>query len=174
LKIRLAKNSDQKAIIELIDSVLGEYDDSVCLDSAEADLLDIESNYFAKTDQNGKQLAGAFWVLENEPGKIIGTHAAIELTKNLGTNQDDSKCTFRRLYLNKDLRGTQWGQRLMQNNIDWAKEQGISRIEFWSDTRFERAHRFFEKFGFQKSGEVRSMDDSHEVYQEFFFFLDLH
>ena len=61
----------------------------------------------------------------------------------------------------------------MQNNIDWAKDQGIDRIEFWSDTRFERAHRFFAKFGFEKNGDVRSMDDSHEVYKEFFFFLDL-
>ena len=61
----------------------------------------------------------------------------------------------------------------MQIAIDWAVETGFERVEFWSDTRFQRAHRFFEKFGFQRSGEVRTMNDSHQEYQEYFYFLDL-
>lgn len=61
----------------------------------------------------------------------------------------------------------------MQVTIDWARDTGFERVEFWSDTRFERAHRFFEKFGFQKSGEVRDMTDSVVPYSEYFFFLEL-
>ena len=166
MKIRLANNLDSAGVIKLIDSVLGEYDDAVCLDGAEADLIDIEQSFSG----------GAFWVLEDESnGAIVGTHAAMETTPaapQLSGSPTRRVCVFKRLYLAKRFRGTQWGFRLMQNNIDWAKEQGMDRIEFWSDTRFERAHRFFERFGFQKSGDVRTMEDSHLTYQECFFFLD--
>ncbi len=166
MKIRLASNSDSPKVIQLIDSVLGEYNDSVCLDRAESDLLDIESSY-----SDG----GAFWVLEEEStGEICGTHAALEITDpRLSKTNGQRICVFKRLYLAQPLRGTEWGYRLMQNNIIWAKEQGMGRVEFWSDTRFDRAHRFFERFGFQKSGEVRTMQDSHLIYQEYFYFLDL-
>ena len=139
LNLRIAHPSDSEQIINLIDSVYQEYDDAVCLDGAEADLVDLNAYYF----DNG----GAFWVLEQNHEQtdvleIVGTHAA----KRDSDNSD--VCVFRRLYLANDLRGTQWGQRLMQITIDWAKEQGFKRVEFWSDTRFSRAHRFFEKFGF--------------------------
>jgi putative acetyltransferase len=57
--------------------------------------------------------------------------------------------------------------------IDYARSHGAERIEFWSDTRFERAHCFFQKFGFKTTGERRECDDSWEPYWEYFFFLDL-
>ena len=82
-------------------------------------------------------------------------------------------CTFKRLYLDREFRGAGAGQELMQWNIDWVRQRGFERIEFWSDTRFDRAHRFFEKFGFEKSGEAREMNDSHQTYWEYPFFKTL-
>ena len=61
----------------------------------------------------------------------------------------------------------------MQLTIDWARERGFREVRFWSDTRFERAHRFFEKFGFQQDGRVREMHDSHEPYSEYYYSLQL-
>ena len=61
----------------------------------------------------------------------------------------------------------------MQVTIDWTKEAGFARVEFWSDTRFERAHRFFEKFGFERDGRIREMFDGVDPYQEYFYFLDV-
>lgn len=164
LKIRLATAEDCDGIVELIDGVLVEYGDRICITpgGSEADLLDLETGYRNK--------GGEFWVLEESVGencRIVGTHA---------TRPDPSKqgvCTFKRLYLHADFRGTNWGHDLMQVTIDWARDTGFERVEFWSDTRFERAHRFFEKFGFQKSGEVRDMTDSVVPYSEYFFFLEL-
>lgn len=165
LKIRLATNADCDGIVELIDGVLKEYGDRICVSpgGSEADVLDVDAGYRAK--------GGEFWVLEKSEdgaGRIVGTHA---------TRPDPEKpgevCTFKRLYLDAGLRGTNWGRDLMQVTIDWAREQGFKRVEFWSDTRFERAHRFFEKFDFQKSGEVRHMTDSAVPYSEYYFSLDL-
>ena len=162
LVIRKATNADCKGIIALIDSVLGEYNDSVCLDDAEADLLDLETNYFAK--------GGAFWVLASNLNgfeKIVGSHAAMPC------GESTNACYFRRLYVTQELRGTQWSHKLMQVTIDWGRENGFKSVEFWSDSRFGRAHRFFEKFGFKRDGRVREMNDSHETYHEYFFFLQL-
>ena len=61
----------------------------------------------------------------------------------------------------------------MQIAIDWAKEKAIRKIEFWSDVRFQRAHAFFAKFGFQPDGRTRIMHDGHEPYTEHYYFLCL-
>lgn len=61
----------------------------------------------------------------------------------------------------------------MQHTIDWAIEAGFRRVEFWSDSRFHRAHRFFEKFGFVRTQRVRTMDDGHAPYSEIFFYRQL-
>jgi len=164
-RIRLATPADVEGIVAVIDSVLIEYGDRICTTpgGSEADVLDIEAGYRSK--------GGEFWVLEsNDDGvsQIVGTHA---------TRPDPEcpteVCTFKRLYLSSDLRGTNCGRDLMQVTIDWAKGKEFKRIEFWSDTRFARAHRFFEKFGFQSTGEERHMTDSVTPYDERFFFLDL-
>lgn len=162
LRLRTANRDDQHGIISLIDSVFREYDAQVCLEGAEQDLLDIQTNYIGK--------GGEFWVLERiatgaQP-EIVGTHSAIPLS---GTG----KCTFKRLYSAAELRGTKWTHQLMQVAIDWSREQGFNQVQFWSDTRFQRAHQFFAKFGFRKTGDIRQMDDSTEPYSEFFFVLDL-
>jgi hypothetical protein len=57
--IRLATQADADGIIELIDGILKEYGDRICLTpgGSEADLLDIDGGYRAK--------GGEFWVLES-------------------------------------------------------------------------------------------------------------
>ncbi len=158
MKIRPVTNLDCQQVIALIDSVYGEYGDTVNLGGAESDLLDLESAY---------EIKGAdFVVLENE-GTVVGSHAVVPIDLEKGL------CTFRRLYLLPEFRGTKCGYDLMQWAIDRAAQREFKRVEFWSDTRFARAHKFFEKFGFSSTGEVRDMDDGHEPYSEFFFYLNL-
>lgn len=157
INLRPAVNQDSGQIIELIDSVLREYDDKVCLDGCEADLLDIEVNYLAK--------GGMFWVLERN-GQIVGTHAALPWSESSGA------CHFRRLYLHPSLRGTKWSAVLMQVTIDWAIEHNFQLVEFWSDTRFHRAHKFFTKFGFTPDGRTRVMTDGIDPYSERYFALN--
>ncbi len=154
VSIRLATDSDSQSIIGIIDSVLNEWNDAVCLKGSEADLLTIQKSYH--------DAGGVFVVMEID-GKVAGTHAVLPIDVEKGL------CTFKRLYLRKDLRGTSAGKDLMQWNIDWAKAHDFEKIEFWSDTRFDRAHKFFEKFGFKKGEQTREMNDSHETYWEYYF-----
>jgi putative acetyltransferase len=120
--------------------------------------LDIDGRYLA---------AGGAFVILDDGGTICGSHAVLPYADRPGV------CTFRRLYLAPTLRGTGWGERLMQWAFDWARTAGLSRVEFWSDVRFVRAHRFFRRLGFVQSGEVREMHDGAMPYREFFFFRDL-
>ena len=161
----MATCDDSDGIVALIDGVFKEYGDRICITpgGSEADVLDIESGYRSK--------GGEFWVLEtivDGVSQIVGTHATRPDPEN-----PTEVCTFKRLYLDRDLRGTNCGRDLMQVTIDWAREKEFKRIEFWSDTRFKRAHRFFEKFGFQTNGDRRHMTDSVVPYSEDFFFLEL-
>ncbi|MFP6574875.1 MAG: GNAT family N-acetyltransferase [Pirellulaceae bacterium] len=154
LKLRPAVASDQQGIIDLVTRVYGEYGDRICLDRADGDLLDLQASYW--------EPGGEFVVLERD-GVILGTHALLPLV------DQDGCCTFRRLYLDESLRGQQWGEYLMQWALERAREKGFERVEFWSDTRFTRGHRFFQRLGFQSNGQVREMNDGWEDYQEYFF-----
>jgi hypothetical protein len=57
----------------------------------------------------------------------------------------------------------------MQWAIDWAGAAGLEQVEFWSDTRFTRAHAFFQTIGFRRQEAVRQMDDGWARYQEYLF-----
>jgi putative acetyltransferase len=158
LHLRPAHPEDQEAIMTLIDTVYREYGDRLCPEQADSDLLDIDGHYV--------KLGGAFIVLD-DAGHVRGTHATLPDTTQPGI------CILRRLYLEAALRGGPWGPQLMQWAIDWAQTHGMRRLEFWSDTRFTRAHVFFGRFGFQRDGRVRSMHDGWMPYQEYFFFCEL-
>jgi putative acetyltransferase len=158
MQLRPACPEDQIAIMALIDAVYREYGDRLCLENADRDLLDIDTHYV--------KAGGAFVVLD-DAGCVRGTHAVLPEAARARVG------VFRRLYLEAALRGGPWGAQLMQWAIDWARAHNMSRIEFWSDTRFTRAHAFFARFGCQRDGRIRSMDDGCMPYQEYFFFLNL-
>ena len=40
-----------------------------------------------------------------------------------------------------------------------ARTAGAARIVLWTDTRFEAAHRFYEKRGYVRQGSIRILDD---------------
>lgn len=158
-KLREATPADRQGVISLIDRVYSEYQDRVNLEGAERELLSLPEAYSLQ--------GGAFIVLVEsldgfrEDERVVGCHA----TEPTGAEQG----TFRRLYLDVSLRGSGWGDRLMQWAVDWSEAAGWNRIAFWSDTRFERAHRFFERFGFQRTGGYREMSDGIFPYAEYEF-----
>ncbi|MFL2869571.1 MAG: GNAT family N-acetyltransferase [Pirellulaceae bacterium] len=158
IEIRQATKSDQPAIANLIGGVYAEYGDKLCLDDAERDLTEMPDYYH---DRDGD------FVVLSDGDEVIGCHATLPVQGKPET------CTFRRLYLNQNRRGTGCGKLLMQWAVDWAKHRGFKRIEFWSDSRFTQAHGFFKSFGFHDTGDIRNMDDSFEPYSEYFFCMNL-
>src|SRR5687768_12075537 len=111
--------ADTEGIIALIDGVYREHGDEICLTDADSDLLDIPARYLAP--------GGAFVVLDDQ-GAIRGSHAVLPFADRPGV------CTFRRLYMDPAIRGSGWGETLMQWAFDWAQAHALSRVEFWSDT----------------------------------------
>ncbi|MCS5631608.1 MAG: GNAT family N-acetyltransferase [Pirellulaceae bacterium] len=154
-----AQNSDKDRVVALIESCYQEHGDQVILNGDDSDLLNLEDNYRGQ--------AGEFIFVEDQQQTIVGCHAVVPL------DQQTHSCTFRRLYLHKSLRGMGLGHALMQWAIAWARSQGFQRVEFWSDTRFERAHIFFLRSGFLTDKTAREMDDGIQPYSEFFFWIDL-
>jgi putative acetyltransferase len=150
--------ADTTGIIALIDGVYREHGDEICLADADSDLLEIPARYLAP--------GGAFVVLDDQ-GAIRGSHAVLPFTDRPGV------CTFRRLYMDPAIRGSGWGETLMRWAFDWAQAHAFSRVEFWSDTRFTRAHRFFRRLGFVHDGQVREMHDGAMPYREFFFYREI-
>ncbi len=158
LKIVPYLSRHRDGIVSLIQSVYQEHGETMCLDGADGDLLEIPERY--------RKAGGEFVVLEDGP-TVGGCHAVQPVA------DCREVCTFRRLYLAPNIRRAGWGLRLMHWAVDWSVEQGFRRVEFWSDTRFLRAHQFFEQFGFQRDGRTRTMLDGHLPYEEFFFWKSL-
>jgi putative acetyltransferase len=154
--IRPATREDELQLVRLIDEVYREYGDEVDLEGYDRDLLDVEAAY--------REVGGEFVVME-EDGRISGAHATQPI------NRDEGIVTFRRLYLPPRNRGTGAGKALMDWAVGWSRKHGYRRVEFWSDTRFTRAHRFFARYGFVQAG-IRHVEEGTLSFSEFHFSMD--
>jgi GNAT superfamily N-acetyltransferase len=64
-----------------------------------------------------------------------------------------------KMYVAKGHRGTGLAHALIGAAETHAVAQGAHRMILWTDTRFEAAHRFYEKRGYVRSGSIRILDD---------------
>ena len=87
---------------------------------------------------------GAFWVIR-AGGEVVGSVAVERLAG--GTAE------LHRLYLDAALRGRGLGRALVETVLTWCGREGIGHLVLWSDTRFEDAHRLYERMDFSKTGE---------------------
>ena len=62
----------------------------------------------------------------------------------------------------RKLRGAGQGRRLLLHAVDWARARGCERVELWSDTRFDQAHRLYERLRFRRAG-ARKLADVNET-----------
>ena len=155
--LRPGRTEDGPRLVRLIDEVYREYGDEADVAGYDRDLLDVEAAYRDK--------GGEFVVLE-EDGEIVGAHATQPIDPEKGL------LTFRRLYLPARVRGSGAGRFLRDWAVQWGRNNGYRRVEFWSDTRFSRAHRFFERYGFERGG-IRHVEEGKLKFSEYFFALSL-
>lgn len=152
MQLRPARDTDREGIIALIDRVYRIYGDRICLEGADKDLSEIPCSY-----------RGGHFDVVADNSRIWATVALVP-----APDRQEVGC-LRRMYLDPDLWGSGWGPCMIEWVRERARDMGMSRLEFWSDTRFERAHAFYRKQGFESDGSTRTLDDAWEPYDEYFF-----
>ncbi len=104
--------------------------DASVLPIDDPDLEKIEEIYFGK---------GRFWVAL-EDGRVIGTVAIRDLGEQVAT--------LNRMFVKVDHHGSGVGQRLFDEAMGFAQEQGFTKVVLNTHELMGRAHRFYERNGF--------------------------
>ena len=143
--IRDAEDRDADGLIELIGGCFSEYPG--CLMDVDGELPELRAIATAFRDWQGR-----FWVAERA-GRVIG---CVGFTPGKKPGYDELK----KLYVEKPARTTGLGGTLCTLAEDESRKAGFTRIDLWSDTRFETAHRFYERRGYVKSPTTRELHDS--------------
>jgi GNAT superfamily N-acetyltransferase len=141
--IRSGEDSDAPGIIALIGTCWGEYPGIVLDVDGEVPELRLLATHYA-----GK--GGALWVAE-DGGRIAGMIGVVP--------HSNDAWEIVRLYMLQAYRGTDLAPRLLGMAEAHARKAGATRLVLWSDTRFDRAHRFYEKHSYVRHGPIRVLGD---------------
>ncbi|MGI4941098.1 MAG: GNAT family N-acetyltransferase, partial [Janthinobacterium lividum] len=143
IPLRSGRDEDASGIIALIGACWAEYPGCVLdVDGEVPELRALASHYRARS--------GRLWVAEWD-GALAGM---VAVTPGTGGTWE-----LGRMYVSRSRRGTGLAQALLAAATAQAASSGATRLELWTDTRFERAHRFYAKAGFVRSGPIRALDD---------------
>jgi GNAT superfamily N-acetyltransferase len=143
--IRPGTDADAEGFIKLIGDAWAEYPNCILDVDAEVPELRALATHFEK-------VGGALWAAEQN-GELVGMVATRPL------RDDDEAWEIGRMYVAKAARGTGLAHALLDGAERYAVEHGAKRMILWTDTRFEAAHRFYEKRGYVRAGSIRILDD---------------
>ena len=146
LAVRLAGSADVPGVVELIGRVYLGYGFVYVPEVEVPDLFRFDQHYAAPH--------GAFFVVR-EDNVVVGSVGVERL--------NDGSAELHRLYLDAGLRGRGTGRALVETVLEWCRTQKIRRLILWSDTRFDQAHRLYERMGFQRTGERVLPDDLNQT-----------
>ncbi len=142
--LRPGRDEDAEGFIRLIGECWSEYPGCILDVDGEVPELRALATYFAEA-------GGALWAAE-QGGRVVGMAAARPM-------QHDAAWEICKVYVAKAARGTGLAHALLGAAEARARQAGAERLVLWTDTRFETAHRFYEKRGFVRQGSIRILDD---------------
>ncbi|HLB74029.1 MAG TPA: GNAT family N-acetyltransferase [Sedimentisphaerales bacterium] len=131
-RLRPADNNDSDRITELVFAVLREYGLAPDPESTDADLKDIEQSYLKR--------GGAFFVLEDRPGSIIGAYGLYRI--------DEATCELRKMYLRKSFRGRGLGKLLLDDALTKARRMGFEKVTLETASVLTEAIALYKSYGF--------------------------
>jgi ribosomal protein S18 acetylase RimI-like enzyme len=141
--IRAGRDSDAGAFIALISACWSEYRGiRMDVDGEMPELRALAGYYHSK--------GGMLWVAE-AGGQVVGMVATMP--------HDGDAWEICRVYVLPSLHGSGLGHRLLDTAEAHARTAAAARLVLWSDTRFDRAHRFYEKHSYIRSGPIRVLHD---------------
>lgn len=146
-EVRDARDDDSLDLIGLVARCWAQYPGCVLdVHGEERDLLAPATAFGAA--------GGRLWVAERQ-GRLV---ASVGLVPG-----DDGTVLLKKLYVDPTVRRLGLGERLVALVELEATERGVTRIELWSDTRFEDAHRLYERLGYERLPRTRELGDLSET-----------
>lgn len=133
MKIQPIQNEYENEIVDLILNIQQkEFNVPVTLED-QPDLLDIHNFYF----KPGGTFLGAFI-----DGKLVGTIALVKFNAEAGA--------IRKMFVKKEYRGKEFqiAQQLLEQLIDYSKQNGIKDLYLGTVSLLQAALRFYEKNNF--------------------------
>jgi GNAT superfamily N-acetyltransferase len=143
MQLRPGRDDDADGFIALIGACWAEYPGCLMDLDGEVPELRALASYYAGQ-------GGALWAAE-AGGRVVGMVGA----KPLG----DGAWEVCKMYADAAQRGTGLAQALIDAAEGFARAAGGREMKLWTDTRFDRAHRFYEKQGYVRSGPLRVLGD---------------
>jgi len=141
--LRPGRDDDAAGFIALIGACWAEYPGCVMdMERENAELFGLATYYADK--------GGALWAAE-AGGAIVGMTGVAPL--------EAGAWEIGKVYVDAGQRGTGLALSLMTAAEAHARAAGATELKLWSDTRFTRAHAFYEKLGFVREGAIRVLDD---------------
>lgn len=132
LRIRPATNDDCEPVQKLVFGVLAEFGLHADPATTDADLQDIEANYFRR--------GGLFEVIM-DGDSLIGSVALYPI--------DDGVCELRKMYFVVAARGQGLGRYILQRAIGQARELGFKQMILETSSKLTAANRLYTSFGFK-------------------------
>lgn len=165
--IREAQDQDALDLIELIGSCFGEY--LGCVLDVEGELPELR--HLASW---AKERGGMFWVAEDASRILaMGGFTTVASSSFPGSfAPSGSGLELRKLYVHRKARTLGLGGKLLERVEEAARRREAAFIEMWSDTRFETAHRFYERRGYLRGPQTRDLNDK-SASVEFYFKKEL-
>ena len=146
--LRAGLDSDASDFIALIGACWAEYPGCVMDLDGEVPELRALASYYAGQ-------GGALWAAE-QGGRVVGMVG----TRPLG----GASWEICKMYAYPGQRGSGLARLLIDAAEGHARAHGASEMRLWTDTRFHRAHGFYEKCSYLRDGPIRALDDlSHSL-----------
>ncbi len=131
--IRPATNADEQDIRRVLRSVRLEYGVHQDGHPADANLADIEHNYFKG--------GGCFEVVEDPQGRIVGCAGLCPLSP--------ARAELCKMYIEKQARGKGLGKRLLKNLLATARKNGFAEVWLETNSTLSEAISLYLSHGFR-------------------------
>ncbi|HEY7083138.1 MAG TPA: GNAT family N-acetyltransferase [Nitrososphaeraceae archaeon] len=145
VKIRPFQGNDSDKVKEFIlDIIVNEFKFKLEFDTLDSDILAIDKIY-------NRVNRGRMWIAET---RVVDFKSELQLQKIVGTTavrnlyQFASTCELKRMYVSTDFRRLGVGQKLLDRAIDFAINNGYSRMVLDSSRTLYAARTLYLKNGF--------------------------
>lgn len=140
MEIRKCNKSNMKDIYNLICELKNKEFDYAKFETAFTSKIEDEKNYY---------------IIGIEESNVIGF---LSLVIDYQLHHAEKVATIEELIVSSKYRSNGIGKKLLENAIDYAKNNNCEVIELTSGFSRERAHKFYEKNGFTKGSYKFKMD----------------